>query len=116
MLSRVAHLAVLFSLVFLVQVAMPWHMLHVQAMTADQADHAEAVQTGAPCHPAAAAQNDEPVDPIAGFCEWLCAQGQNAPWFDGLVVVHKVLHPALPFFPSGSDQLPDSVPNPPPIA
>lgn len=110
--------SVLFSLVLLVQLAMPWHMLHMQAVAADSADHSSQIQAAPPCHPGPTTQPEpeEAADPIAGFCEWLCAQGQTAPLLDGLVMVRKVLRPVALFVASGSDSLPDGVPNPPPIA
>ena len=113
--------AVLFSLVLLAQVIMPWHAMHMAAL-ADSAASDDAQQTaplvaGSPCHPPMAANggNDESEPPIVGFCEWLCAQAQCTPAFDGLMQL--VAAPAGP--PSGLltnfDSLVSPVPTPPPI-
>ncbi|MCC5866397.1 MAG: hypothetical protein JJU31_14835 [Wenzhouxiangella sp.] len=127
MLQSVRHRILFFAtLVLLIQVAMPWHMLHMQAVAA-QAD-ASSIESpeylpdaavahqhvGSHCHPPAA-MGDEPGH-IAGFCEWLCAQGQTAPFLDSFLVRGIRPSDALPQVIFGSDQLPDSVPTPPPIA
>lgn len=113
--------AVLFSLVLLAQVLMPWHAMHMAALadaaTPDEGQQTAPMVAGSPCHPPLASHggNDESEPPIVGFCEWLCAQAQCTPAFDGLV--QRSFAPSGP--PSGLlaefDSLVSPVPTPPPI-
>jgi len=118
-------LALSISLVLLIQVLMPWHMLHMQAVasqteshqTADKQSHSAPTaandHAGSPCHPPAEDGSDG--DLVSGFCEWLCAQGQTSPGLDVLPAMAKRPSIALPRVLFGADQLPNSVPTPPPI-
>ena len=128
MTSRSARFIGLLSLVLLIQLAVPWHALHMAALADQTSDQSVALSaeaapevdrmvhhaSGSTCHGSAASGGDEPL--IAGFCEWLCAQGQTAPWQDGLMAA-RATPDCLTFLdPLGLDSLTESVPTPPPIA
>lgn len=109
----------IFSLILVVQLFMPWHVLHLQALAADPSAPAEnpvSVASGSGCHGPAAVDSGDDASMVAGFCEWLCAQGQTVPLWDGLVAVSMPPRDSLLSLWSGSDKLPDAVPTPPPIA
>lgn len=122
------NLVAVVSLILLVQVAMPWHMLHMQAMAgqaaADQVEIPDGhpgenishVHSGSHCHPPALADPEAEVGTIAGFCEWLCAQGQTAPLLDDLIAPAAQPQRLLRLVLMGAEQIPDAVPTPPPIA
>ncbi len=115
----VQRIALMISLTLVVQLLMPWHVLHMQALAADPsapAEHPVVLASGGGCHGPAAVDSGDHVSSVAGFCEWLCAQGQTVPLWDGLVAASSPPTVSLLFLWSGFDKLPDAVPTPPPIA